>query len=113
MHYGSEVVFSLIWISAIILPVVPDADGYFLVEIDHDVFDLEPAPAMGDLIIVDDIMDTHFFSVGEGESLQKAYKLMRLHKKECLPVVDGAGKLLGIVGVFDIILRMFQEKGIL
>lgn len=82
------------------------------IEIDEDVFDLEPIPSMGELIIVDDIMDTNFISVKEDDFLEDAYKIMRLHKKERLPVVDEHGKIVGILGIFDIIWRMFKEKGI-
>ena len=83
-----------------------------LVEIDRDTFDLEYVPSMGDLIIVDDIMDANLVHVGADDPLEKAYKYMRLHKKERLPVVDDQGKLIGIVGIFDVIWRMFKEKGI-
>ncbi len=81
-------------------------------EIDEDIFDLEPVPSMGDLIIVDDIMDSNFVSVKSSDTLEEAYKAMRLSKKERLPVVDENGKILGIVGVFDVIWRMFQQKQI-
>lgn len=81
------------------------------VEIDKDVFDLEPVPSMGELIIVEDIMDTNFVAIEE-DPLEKAYKIMRLHKKERLPVVDKDGRLLGIIGIFDIVWQMFKEKEI-
>ncbi|MDD3296967.1 MAG: CBS domain-containing protein [Candidatus Omnitrophica bacterium] len=81
-------------------------------DIDEDTFDLEPVPYMGELIIVDDIMDTNFFSLKEEETITQAYKMMRLHKKERLPVVDGQGKLVGILGIFDVIWNMFREKEI-
>ncbi|UCG34952.1 MAG: CBS domain-containing protein [Candidatus Omnitrophota bacterium] len=82
------------------------------VEIDKAVFDLEPLPAMGELIITEDIMDTNFVVIGEDDSLADAYKSLQLHKVEKLPVVDKEGRLLGIIGIFDIIWRMFKEKGI-
>ena len=82
------------------------------VEINKDVFDLEPVPSMGELILVDDIMDTEFIAVGEEESLEEVYKTMRLHRKERLPVIDNNGKISGIIGIFDIIWRMFKEKNI-
>jgi CBS domain-containing protein len=82
------------------------------VEIDEDVFDLDPASSMGELIIVEDIMDTNVVSVKEDDTLEDVYKTMRLHKKDRLPVVDAMGSLVGIVGIFDVILRMFQEKGV-
>ena len=81
-------------------------------DIDEDVFDLEPISSMGELIIVDDIMDTSFVSIKASDSLESAYKSMRLHKKERLPVIDKEGRLVGILGIFDIIWRMFKEKEI-
>ena len=79
-------------------------------EMDEDTFDLEPIPSMGELIIVDDIMDTNFISIKSEDSLEEAYRIMRLNKKERLPVVDTEGKILGILGIFDIIWKMFKEK---
>ncbi len=81
-------------------------------EIDEDVFDLEPVPSMGELIIVEDIMATSFITVNTQDSLGEAYKAMRLNKKERLPVIDQEGKIAGIVGIFDIIWKMFKEKEI-
>ncbi len=81
-------------------------------EIDEDIFDLEPVPAMGDLLIVDDIMDANVVSIKADKSLEEAYKAMRLYKHDRLPVVDEQGKIIGIVGIFDIIWRMFKEKEI-
>jgi len=80
------------------------------IEMDEDTFDLEPIPSMGELIIVDDIMDTNFISIKDTSSLEEACKVMRLNKKERLPVVDAEGKIVGILGIFDIIWRMFKEK---
>ena len=81
-------------------------------EMDEDVFDLEPVPAIGELLVVDDIMDINIVSIKQDDSLENAYKIMRLYKRERLPVVDSEGKIVGILGVFDIIWRMFKEKGI-
>jgi len=81
-------------------------------EVDEDVFDLEPVPSMGDLLIVADIMNTNIISVRDRSSLEEAYRLIRLHNKERLPVVDAQGKVVGILGIFDIIWRMFKEKEI-
>lgn len=79
-------------------------------EMDEDAFDLESIPSMGELIIVDDIVDINFISIKAEDSLEEAYKIMRFNKKECLPVVDDQGKIIGILGIFDIIWRMFKEK---
>jgi len=81
-------------------------------EMDEDVFDLDPIPSMGELIIAADIMDDKFISIQEDVSLEEAYKVMRMHKKARLPVINKQGKITGILGIFDIIWRMFKEKEI-
>ncbi len=81
-------------------------------EIDEDIFDLDPVPAMGELLIVDDIMDDNIISINAHDSLEKAYKTLKLNKKERMPVVDDKGKIVGILGIFDIIWQMFKEKEI-
>lgn len=81
-------------------------------EVDECIFDLESTPAMGELILVDDIMDINFLSLESDVSLEEAYRTMQLHGKEQLPVVDKKKKFLGIIGVFDIVWRMFREKEI-
>lgn len=85
------------------LPLVNAAD---------DVFDLEYIPAMGQLIIVDDIMEAKYVSVNEDDDIGEAFRLMKLSKTDKLPVVDKEGKISGIIGIFDIIWRMFQAKGV-
>jgi Mg/Co/Ni transporter MgtE len=82
------------------------------IDIDEDTFDLESVPAMGELIIVEDIMETSFVSINENDSLDSAYRVMRTDKRERVPVVSDDGYLVGIVGIFDIIWRMFKAKGI-
>ena len=81
-------------------------------EVDEDVFDLDPVPAMGDLLIVDDIMDSNIVTLKATDSLEEAYRSLKLNKKERMPVVNDKGKLVGILGIFDIIWQMFKEKEI-
>tara|TARA_B100000315_G_C14523623_1_gene562747 strand:+ start:622 stop:1086 length:465 start_codon:yes stop_codon:yes gene_type:complete len=81
-------------------------------EVDESAFDLEVIPSMGELIIVDDIMNKSFLSLKEDISLNDAYKFMHLHNKDRLPVVDSQGKLVGILGIFDIVWNMFKIKKI-
>lgn len=81
-------------------------------EIDEDVFDLEPIPLMGELIIVEDIMSKNLITIKADEPIEDAYKTMCLHKRERLPVVEGSGKVIGIISVFDVIWKMFKEKEI-
>lgn len=82
------------------------------VEIKEDAFDLEYTPSLGQLIIVDDIMDKVCDSVNELDSLLKAYRVMKDLEKTRISVVDSGGKLVGILGIFDVIKTMFKKKGI-
>lgn len=91
-----------------ILKTVP-----FLDETEEDIFKAGLTPEMGELVVVEDIMETKFVSIPEDTSLEEAFKLMRLHLKEEFPVVDKTGKLVGIIGIFDVIHQAFREKGII
>lgn len=82
------------------------------VDVDESAFDLESAEAMGELVLVDDIMEKNYIVLDEDTELVEAYKLMQLHKKDQLPVINKEKKLLGIVGDFSIIRAMFKIKGI-
>ncbi len=79
---------------------------------DEDIFSVELAPEMGHLIVVDDIMEHKFVALKTDDSIEKAYHTMRTHKLEQLPVIDDSGKLVGMVGIFDIVLMVFKQKGI-
>lgn len=85
----------------------------FLDEREEDIFKTEITEEIGDLVIVDDIMETKFISIRENVSLEEAYKLARLHLKGELPIVDNEGKLVGIIGMFDIVREVFRQKGII
>lgn len=91
-----------------ILKTVP-----FLDEEKFDIFKAEITEEMGDLLVVEDIMETKFVSVQEDTSLEKAYSLMKLHLREEFPVVDRSAKLVGMIGIFDIIREVFRQKAIL
>lgn len=90
-----------------VLKLVP-----FLEEEEEDIFKIDISEDIGNLVVVEDIMETEFISILEDTSLEEAYKLMRLHLKEEFPVVDKAGKLVGMVGIFDVIQAVFRQKGI-
>ncbi|OGX18575.1 MAG: hypothetical protein A3K83_00320 [Omnitrophica WOR_2 bacterium RBG_13_44_8b] len=85
----------------------------FLDEDEEDIFKVEFTEELGNLALAEDIMETKFITIQEGASLEEAYKLMKLHLKEEFPVVDRAGKLVGMVGIFDIIRQVFRQKGII
>lgn len=84
----------------------------FLDEREEDIFKMEISAEIGDLVIVDDIMETKFISIREDAPLEEAYKLARLHLKGELPVVNDAGKLVGMIGAFDIVREIFRQKGV-
>ncbi len=84
----------------------------FLEEEEEDIFKIDISEDIGNLVVVENIMETELISILEDTSLEEAYKLMRLHLKEEFPVVNKAGKLVGMVGIFDIILAVFRQKGI-
>ncbi len=85
----------------------------FLDEASEDIFKAELTEEIGDLVIVEDIMESKFVSINEDATLEEAYNLMKLHLKEQFPVVDVAGRLVGMIGIFDIIRAVFQQKGVI
>ncbi|MDD5495766.1 MAG: CBS domain-containing protein [Candidatus Omnitrophica bacterium] len=85
----------------------------FVDEEDEDIFNVELTKEMGSLILVADIMETHFVAIKEDESLEKAFGVMKLYLKEEIPVVDNKGVLVGMIGVFDIVRQLFSQKGII
>ncbi|MFH1577497.1 MAG: CBS domain-containing protein, partial [Candidatus Omnitrophota bacterium] len=78
-----------------------------------DIFDIDITPEVGELCIVDDLVQTKFVTVADDLSIEEAYRLMQLHQSEQLPVVDSKNKLVGMIGVFDILLSIFQQKGVI
>lgn len=76
-----------------------------------NIFDVEIIPETAVLLVVEDLMDKKVISVNQDEELSKAYQLMKMHNREHLPVVDD-GKLAGMLGIFDLIMALFREKGI-
>ncbi|MDD4980492.1 MAG: CBS domain-containing protein [Candidatus Omnitrophica bacterium] len=91
-----------------VLKLVP-----FLDEEEQNIFKIDILEDIGDLVVVQDIMDQEYIFIREDTSLEEVYKLMKLHLKEELPVVDRGGKLVGRIGIFDIIKLVFRQKGII
>jgi Mg/Co/Ni transporter MgtE len=75
--------------------------------------EIEITPEMSHLIVADDIMETDFTAVDEEMTDEQTFKLMRLHDREQIPVIDKDKKFKGIVGIFDIVTNIFAERGIL
>jgi len=81
-------------------------------EEDLKIFKIEIPSEMGVLLVVEDFMDTKVISIREDSTLEQAYQLMKMHNLEHLPVVNAKNELLGMLGIFDIILALFRERGI-
>ena len=77
-----------------------------------NIFDVDIEEGMGLLVIVADIMDKKIVKVEQDEDLRKAYDLMQLHNREAIPVVDKDKKLVGIISVFDVVMKIFKERGL-
>ena len=78
-----------------------------------NLFETDLSPEMGVLCIVKDFMRTDVVTIDEEATTVQARALMKLHDIRRLPVVDKDGYLKGIISLFDIILAVFKEKGIL
>ncbi len=68
---------------------------------------------MGMLCLARDLMNENVITISEERTTFEARSLMKLHKLRRLPVVDKEGHLIGIISLFDIIIAVFKEKGIL
>jgi CBS domain-containing protein len=77
------------------------------------VFEAEITPEMGVLLIVEDLMDRRVITIRGDSSLEEAYYLMKMHNLEHIPVLNAKNQFVGMLGVFDIILAIFRERGIL
>jgi len=91
-----------------VLKLVP-----FLDEVEQDIFKIDITEEIGDLVLVDDIMEREYVSLTDDTSLEEAYNMMKLYLKEEFPVADKAGMLIGRIGIFDILKAVFREKGII
>ncbi len=77
-----------------------------------NIFDVDIEEGMGLLVIVADIMDKKIVKVGQDEDLKKAYDLMQLHSRQSIPVIDKDKRLVGLISVFDIVMKVFKERGL-
>lgn len=83
----------------------------FLDEEKEDIFKTKLTKGVGDLLIVEDIfIEKDFVSIPEDAQLECAYDLMKLHLKEQFPVVDNDRKLVGLIGMFDIVREVFRQN---
>ena len=91
-----------------ILKTIPFVDEHHL-----DIFNMDITSEIGQLCLVDDLMQTKFITINQDSSLEEGYRLMQVHQREQFPVVDSENKLVGMIGAFDILLALFREKGVI
>jgi len=78
-----------------------------------NLLDADIPPEMRTLCIVKDLMNVNVVTIDKETTTPAALSLMKLHQLRRLPVVDKEGFLIGIISLFDIILAVFKEKGVL
>ena len=79
---------------------------------EEDLLTADISSEMGILVVVDDIMNVNFVTVDPDMDINKAHSLMRLHNVPRLAVVK-ENKLIGMISLFDIILTVFRDKGVI
>ena len=81
-------------------------------DVEEDIVLSEISSDIGKLLLVDDLMETNFVSVTDEDSIHHTRSLMRMQKIKQIPVVK-EGKLVGIISLFDIIINVFKDKGVI
>ncbi|MCK4518487.1 MAG: CBS domain-containing protein [Candidatus Omnitrophica bacterium] len=79
---------------------------------DQNLLETDISAEMGILVVADDIMSSKLVTISPDEDLNRAYSEMKVHNTERLFVTEG-GKLIGIICLFDIILSLFKESGVI
>jgi CBS domain-containing protein len=79
---------------------------------EEDFLGADISSEMGILVVVDDIMNTHFVTINKDVDINQARTQMKLHNVARLPVIE-EGKLIGMISLFDIILAVFRERGVI
>ncbi len=91
-----------------ILKTLPLIDEY-----STNIFDMDITPEVGELCIVDDFMQIKFATLNQDTPIEEAYRIMQVNQCEQLPIINSEGKLVGMIGTFDILLALFREKGVI
>ena len=70
------------------------------------------SPEMGFLVVADDIMSSKIVTVNPEDDINHAYNQMKVHDIQRVFVVEDE-RLVGIVCLFDLILALFKESGVI
>lgn len=78
-----------------------------------DFLETDIPPEIGVLCVASDLMNINVITITEEATITEVCPLMKLNQLRRIPVVDKEKHLVGIISLFDIILAVFKEKGIL
>ena len=78
-----------------------------------DIFDIDIEEGMGLLVIAADIMEEKMVKVYQDQPIKEGYDLMQLHALDTIPVIDRNNKMVGLISIFDILMGVFKEKGLI
>jgi CBS domain-containing protein len=94
-----------------VVPILNQQDKVIGMITDRDIclaLGPRPIPAAG--IAITDVMSKRVYACGPDEEISAALETMKKKKVRRLPVIDGLGKLVGILSMDDIVLRAEPEK---
>ncbi len=80
--------------------------------VEEDILESELPADIGAKLKISDIMETNVVTVEGDENLSGARRLMKQYNRQKMPVVKD-GKLVGFITLFDIIVAVLREKGII
>ncbi len=79
---------------------------------EEEILEADLSSEMSILVVADDLMSQEFLTISGDENVAKAYSEMKVNNTERLLVTEN-DKLVGIITLFDIILTLFKEKGVI
>ena len=79
---------------------------------EEDILEADLPEDLGTSVKVSDIMNTHVITIGDDKTISDARLLMKLHNIERMPVTKDS-ILVGFITLFDIIIALFKERGII
>lgn len=74
-----------------------------------DIFKTQITPELRALLVVADLMNSRVISIADNTDIEQAYRIMKEHELEHIPVVTGENILAGILGMFDIVRWLFNR----
>lgn len=95
-----------------VVPVVDESRSVVGVVTDRDIcMALATRPQVASEVRVADVMSREVRCCNAVDDIQEALETMRRERLRRLPVVDGEGKLAGVLSVSDIVLHSDRGKG--